>query len=742
MSDKNIYYAHTKLKSDGTLAPESEWQPLKDHLLNVAALARRFAEEARPGDQAFASAAELAGLLHDLGKYSARFQQRLRDFRVCGVEHWIPGSAVLWRNNLMYSSFSSFGHHIGLHNINEMKNALSAIVGSIPETNEELYKRFLTECSQPDFSAAISKNSYSATQKVLLTKMIFSCLVDADFLDTERHFEPEAAEYRIKNRGDFKPEVWQNTLAKKIKCLSLSDSPINKARDTVLKACLNAATKKPGLFSLTAPTGSGKTLSALAFALKHAQVNPNFRRIIVVLPYTTIIEQTAEEYRKIVGDKNLLEHHSAKDPEKDVNEEQRYRLSSENWDAPIIITTQVQFFESLFSNKPSSCRKLHRIANSVIIFDEIQTLTGYLMRPLFNIVSELCHTMNCTAVLSTATPNCIGLAANKLKITNWQPKEIIKNPSLLAKNMQRVKVLMPRDYSVPTPLADIAKTMKKKEQALCIVNRKDDAEDIFKALPKEGRYHLSTRMCPAHRAAILAKIRNALSSGQTCRLVATQCIEAGVDVDFPAVWRALGPLDSILQAAGRCNREGKRDISTSEIKVFISARQPPRGYYSVASQITPVFQQLCHKEDILDPKTISKYFSLLFGRIPVDKVFLEDGRVAKVADLEKNGQFADIARTVRLIKDDTVQVVVPYGRKGRAAGKYLSRFNQKFGKRPLPRAIRKKLSRVSVQFYKNQVFHYCAQGSIREFKNNTYFWTGHYDKNLGCIVPKPEDTII
>ncbi|MBI4801334.1 MAG: CRISPR-associated helicase Cas3' [Elusimicrobia bacterium] len=735
------YYAHTKTDPDGYPAPQNAWQPLKDHLLNVAALSRRFAEEARPGDKSFASAAEAAGLLHDLGKYSIRFQQRLKDSRVCGIEHWLPGAAILYRSKLLHSSFSSFAHHVGLLNIFDIKNSLSAPSASVPETDEELYKLFLAECSRSVLSLK-TDNVYTPSQNTLLTKIIFSCLVDADFLDTEKHFEPEAAECRVKNKGRLKPGDWQNILAKKTELLSASSSPANKARRVVLEACLNAADKKPGLFSLTAPTGSGKTLSSLAFALKHIRSNPALRRIVVVLPYTTIIEQTAEEYGKIVGAKNLLEHHSAKDLEKDSDEERRYRLAAENWDAPVIVTTQVQFFESLFSNKPSSCRKLHRIANSVIIFDEVQTLTGYLLRPLLNMVNELCRTMGCTALMCTATPNCLGLTAGKLGIAGWNPQEIINDPSALAKEMKRANILMPVDYSVPSPLSDIASEMGKSKQALCIVNRKDDAEDVFRALPQEGRYHLSTRMCPAHRTDILKKIRSALSLGQICRLSATQCVEAGVDLDFPAVWRALGPLDSILQAAGRCNREGKRALSDSSVKVFISERQPPQGYYNIASHITPVFQQLCHDEDILDPETISKYFTLLLDRIPIDKVFLEDGREARVDELEKNGQFADIAQAVRLIKNDTVQVVVPYCRKGRAAGKYLEKFSKKFGTRPVPYPIRKKLVRVSVQFHKNQVSRYCAQGSIKEFKNKTYFWTGHYDENLGCVVPKPEDTIV
>ncbi len=728
------YYAHSA-------NAKGEWQLLKDHLQNTAVLARQFAESARPGDKEFSDAAHAAGLLHDLGKYSIRFQQRLKDTRVCGIEHWLPGSMTLFENNMPYSAFSSFAHHVGLLNIRDIKNAISVPSESIPETTEELLERFLAECPQPRLSVKLGVN-YNPTQNTILTRIIFSCLVDADFLDTERHFEPEESKCRLKNKGTFKPKDWQACLDKKIKTISKLASSTNKARSIVLEACLGAANRKSGVFSLTAPTGSGKTLSSLAFALKHSQLNPAFRRIIVVLPYTTIIEQTAAEYRQIVGDRNLLEHHSAKDLEKDSEDELRYRFASENWDAPVIITTQVQFFESLFSNKPSSCRKLHQIANSVIIFDEIQTLTGYLLRPLLNMVNELCCVMGCTAVLSSATPNCIGLTAKKLGIKDWDPKEIINNPSALAKAMRRVNVLMPEDYSAASPLSDIAEGMGKYKQALCIVNRKDDAEDIFRLLPQEGRYHLSTRMCPAHRVNTLDKIKSALISNKTCRLSATQCVEAGVDMDFPAVWRALGPLDSILQAAGRCNREGKIALSKSNVRVFISERQPPQGYYNIASQVTPIFQQFCRGEDILDPETISKYFTLLLDRMPIDKVFLDDGREARVADLERDGEFAAIARAVRLIKDDTVQVVVPYERKGRAAKKYLENFSKKFGARPLPHNIRKKLGRISVQFHKNQVSYYCAHGVMKEFKNQTYVWIGHYDKDLGCVIPKPEDSIV
>ena len=625
MAEKK-YYAHSA-------NAKGDWQPLKDHLQNVAALAKKFAEEARPGDAEFAAAAA-AGLLHDLGKYSLRFQQRLNDNRVSAIEHWVPGSAILLKKmQMLYSAYSAFAHHVGLLNASEMHKTISAPqTTEIPETLEQLERLFCQEFVK--FPVAIKlAEELNDTQRTLITRTLFSCLVDADFLDTEQHFEPEETDFRRKNAGKFLPKMWLPILEKRICKLSSSRSPANKARHIIFESCVAAANNKPGLFSLTAPTGGGKTLSNLAFAINHAVKNPNFRRLIVVLPYTTIIDQTARVYREIVGLDNLLEHHSAKDSEKDSDAEKRYQLAAENWDAPVIITTQVQFFESLFSNKPSACRKLHQIPNSIIIFDEVQTLTGYLLRPLLNMVNELCQNMGCTAVLSTATPNSLGTAGSKLSIPAWNPKEIIGDPSSLSRDMRRVNISMPENYSTPTPLSEIAAEMSRHKQALCIVNRKDDAEDLYRLLPETGRYHLSTRMCPIHRMDILAVVKNLLDSGEICRLSATQCVEAGVDFDFPAVWRSLGPLDSILQAAGRCNREGHRKAADSTVKVFVSERQPPVGCYGVASQVTPVFQQLFHNDDILDPEIISKYFHMLLDRISVDKVRLKDGRESSIKEL-------------------------------------------------------------------------------------------------------------
>lgn len=717
---------------------EGHRHSLRDHLSAVAVGARSFARAAIPNDEDFAGSAYWAGLLHDFGKYSDLFQRRLADPSIHGVDHWSAGALALAEAGQVSAAYAVYGHHVGIPDSTTIVNLKKSKMRHLPGQMEELKRRRIED----GLPASIAKGKPPAglpTENCLLTRLAFSCLVDADFLDTERHFEPEQSRLRETASRSFLAAEWLDRVLNQLESLSRSGSSVNPARQDVLRQCLARAAEGPGLFSLTVPTGGGKTLAALAFALKHTVANPRLNRVIVVLPYTSIIEQTAEIYAKILGPDAILEHHSSREIEA-PEQERRYRLAAQNWDAPVIVTTQVQFFESLFSNRSSACRKLHRIANSVIILDEVQTLTGALMRPLLAMIQELCATAGCSALLATATPNALGAAAEKLGLPGWSPREIIPDPSGLAAKLRRVTIAMPADYSRATPLAHIAQEMAAAPQALCIVNRKDDAEDLYRLLPTGGRYHISTRMCPAHRAAILAEVKAALAAGKACRLAATQCVEAGVDLDFPSAWRALAPLDSILQAAGRCNREGSRSAEGSRVKVFLSERQPPRGYYRAATAVTSVFSQL-GPVDILDPNTILEYYRLLFGRIGLDHVCLEDGRETTVSEMERQGHFAAIGDSVRLIKEETVPVVVRYGRSGKAAERYLKWYARKQGSRPVSGAVRRRLSRLSVGMYRREAARLTAEGVIHEFSNGCLLWLGHYDQSLGCVTPKPEDLV-
>jgi CRISPR-associated endonuclease/helicase Cas3 len=386
---------------------------------------------------------------------------------------------------------------------------------------------------------------------------------------------------------------------------------------------LAAAAKPPGLFSLTAPTGSGKTLASLAFALKHAATQGK-QRVIVVIPYTSIIEQTARVYRDIFepafGPDCILEHHSAvaprertEDKGKDAEDERlrRARFAAENWASPLVVTTSVQFFESLFAHKPSDCRKLHNIAGSVVIFDEVQTLPARLVPSLLSAVRLLVRDYGVTALFMTATQPAFASAKAALPY-GWEPVEISSNPGAMADTMRRTHIELPsRDETITWP--DLATKLAGHAQTLCVVNTTKDARTLFRLLPADNRFHLSARMCPAHRQEKLALIRQRLADGQPCRLVSTQLIEAGVDVDFPVAYRALGPLDSIIQTAGRCNREG-RHLKPQPVVVFRPADGgTPRGAYKTAAAKTEEFLARHPGAPLHQPDTYAKYFTELYS---------------------------------------------------------------------------------------------------------------------------------
>jgi len=732
------YFAHTG--PAGADASDA-WQPLPDHLRSVASLAKGFAQHvhARLADSAY-----WAGMLHDLGKYSDRFQARLRDPRIHGVNHWQIGAALLARDNRLPAAFAAMGHHTGLPDKVLLAGIARQIVAGSPEASglaesaTELLTRYQAD-GLPSPAQGGRPNVDEPTDACLLIRLVFSALVDADYLDSARHFG--TADPFADQEHEIRPGEWLAVLMDATNRLAASRrGPLSAARQEILSHCLAAAPKPLGIFSLTAPTGGGKTLAALAFALRHAEKH-GLRRVVVVLPYTSIIEQTAGEYQRIFvplfGEECVLEHHSARDPGDDAERESRLRYASETWNAPLIVTTQVQFFESLFSDRPAQCRKLHRLARSVLVFDEVQTLPENLLKPLFRMVKALCDGAGCTAVLSTATPNAVGLTASKLGIIGWSPTEIVPDPETLAAGMRRTTIAFPQDLTHATPLQEIAGMMAAERQALCIVNRRDDAADLFRLLPTEGRFHLSTNMCPAHRSEALDQIKGILSDGGTCRVAATQCVEAGVDFDFSAVWRALGPLPSIVQAAGRCNREGRLSASEARVRVFVSERKPPPGLYRVSSLVTELARAL-DPGDPLSPGSIAKYFALLFDRVSLD----DPGKGRSVEELERSLDFPALAQAVRLIAEDTVPVLVPHGNEGKTLREELEDHERRFGERPLSQGLIRRLRRFSVSLYRRESQRLEGEGAIRPTKAGWRIWTGQYDPHLGCTTVKPEEMIL
>lgn len=680
------YYAHSE-NSVG------KWHSLAEHLRSVSRLAGQFAESA-----GFADEARLTGLLHDLGKYGDRFQNRLAG-KDQGLDHWSTGAwLALAEYGAVAAALAIQGHHIGLQYLYRQKADWVNALDPKRLLVRHPLQLALSHADSIELKSRLSADGIFPAKpgqticggdlschlgRMLDVRMLFSALVDADFLDTEAHFKGDERGKVYRRPG---PDLQAGrALAVLLEHLDgLTEKPdavvaVAHVRQALRAACLDAARLDPGLFTLTAPTGSGKTLAMLAFALAHAQTH-GLRRVVMVIPYLSIIEQTANIYRAIFapcfGPDYVLEHHSLAglgqersrsddegEPDSEAAAERRRRLLAENWDAPLIVTTSVQALESLFSNRPSACRKLHRLSRSVILFDEVQTLPPALAVPTLAALSHLANTHGSSVVFSTATQPAfehLHEAVQKHHSKGWRPRPIVPNPSKLFAPMRRVRIHWPQpDETLTWP--GLAVAFRKTTQALCIVNLKKHAQALWEEMADEDVFHLSTNLCAEHRRDVLKAVRTRLKDKQPVHLIATQCIEAGVDVDFPVVWRAHGPLDAIIQAAGRCNREGM--LETGQTHVFVPAVPAGESLYPTEAykQAAAVTQSLLMKYRpegmrLDDPEFITAYYRELYaiGRP-------ENSR--KTREIEKHieaGAFPEIAHEYRLIEQDTINVVAPY----------------------------------------------------------------------------------
>ncbi len=703
-------------------------QPLQEHLYETAKLAGDFGEAFHNREYAY-----ICGLLHDIGKYSKDFQNRIKhNGRKC--DHSTAGARELYKRKPfgILGSYCIAGHHSGLQNI-----------GSRFDVGGEgtLYGRLADEYEIPNYIAYMDEipevNSLSnVIPKVkplnkggfsiaFLIRMLYSALVDADYLNTEYFMRSGTVDRR--NNYNF---IHYNQLLDSYISQFQVKSVISHYRNVILQRCIQMSKSKPGLFSLTVPTGGGKTVSSMAFALKHLIEN-KMSRIIYVIPYTSIIEQNSMVFKRIFGDSNVLEHHSNFDfSDTEDPSTNKLRLSTENWDVPFVVTTNVQFFESLFSNKSSKCRKLHNIANSVIIFDEVQILPTEYLTLCINAIAELVYNCKSTVVLCSATQPAI----TKMFPDKIICQEICENTAELYHTFKRINVIKRGELSSKV----LAKEMNAQHQCLSIVNTRKHAIKVFEHLSGEGRYHLSTLMCPAHRHEVIAEIKERLACNLPCTVVSTRLIEAGVDVDFPIVYRSIAGIDSIVQAAGRCNREGKMVAKDGakvygEVHVFepedeYSKRQPP----SFKREIEVTNQVYSMYDDITSPEAIHTYFNILYNYlnnkgIDTKELYkhIENGYAGGRFEYD----FQKVADGFKIINDNTYAVLVSYNAEAKELINKLEHSEYIGG-------ILRSLQSYTVNIYETEYRALLGAGKLKQIREGviTLVSEEDYDDNTGLKI--------
>ena len=625
----------------------------------------------------------LAGLSHDLGKYSMEFQRRLDNGPK--VDHATAGAFACWRMGQPLAAFAAAGHHGGLPDGGTQGDSPDA--GTFLGRMKRAERGGLPDCSPWTEEIALPSPApppcgTEPLSLMFFTRMLFSCLTDADFLDTEAFMD-----------GSPRPEhpaplddLWER-LQRHISGWFPPQGELNSRRCAVLEQCIRMGkTQPPGLFTLTVPTGGGKTVASLAFALAQARARARgLRRIIYVIPYTSIIEQTAQEFRTILGAENVLEHHSNAAYEIDAEatpKTVRLAQAAENWDMPVVVTTAVQFFESLYANRPSQCRKLHNLAGSVILFDEAQLLPLPCLRPCVHAIAQLVQHYGASAVLCTATQPALGpLFAEFLP---GRPAVELCPPELCPpESFRRVCFRQAGRLDWDT----LSGQLQQHEQVLCVVNSRKSAQEIFTRLSGEGNFHLSTLMYPAHRRAKLEEIRRRLREGLPCRVISTSLIEAGVDVDFPAVFREEAGLDSILQAAGRCNREGKRPVSESIVTLFRGEAAPPPLFQTAIGAGRMVLEQY---DDIASREAIQAYFHTLLELKGAEAQDIY-GILPKIRT--ELFPFQSVAERFHMIDSPTRTVYIPLGAGAELVGRLRA------GERS--RALFRQLGQYGVSIYEN-----------------------------------------
>ena len=704
-SDPNVKYIAHSENGNG------EEQTIKQHSEGVADIMKSFALT-----DEYADIYAYCGLLHDVGKYSEGFQRYIR----AGGEkepHAKWGAYMAKNDRLINIAFSVFGHHMGLPNRDTMFETFIQCEnekGKWLEIQRSLRNDGM--CIPPCDNAPFNRIDGN-TAKELFVRMLYSSLVDADSLDTERHFQEE--QYNARPRLILDVDALLDALNYKLSSFS-HNSPLNGLRTEVRLYAQSLAEEPQGCFSMTLPTGMGKTLCSLNWALHHAKVHSNIKRIVIVLPFLSIIDQTAKELKSIFKDHDvILEHHSNVIYEGKESEEEYYckdpkQLATENWDYPIVVTTTVQFFESLFSNQRSKCRKLHNLQDSIVIFDEIQTLPVHLAECTMKMLNDMLHLCRCSILFCTATQPNFQTRSDFKGIDHIVP--LVENPMAIFAATKRVEYYPIADYEVQSIDSIAQKVCEEKESVLIVCNTKKKAKALFDSIKEKGNMqvlHLSTNMCQKHRMAVVDKVKGKLKNGEKLILCSTQLIEAGVDMDFPIVFRELAPLESIIQSAGRCNREGK--LEKGKVFLFqLEEKGQPSADYKTFTQ----FAQLCYHNNenrLTDADFYAEYYT------DIVKLYApEDTITPKREKL----MFQDVADIYHIIDSSATSLFVY-----RYNEESLQLYKEITGKEYLSRKDYQQIAQYCVQVYNK--FERDNSDKIAETTNGVKIWSGAYSEEFG-----------
>jgi CRISPR-associated endonuclease/helicase Cas3 len=735
--------AHVRKNEDGTWA---EPQCLIEHLEGTAKLARCNANKFASGEWG-----QVLGLNHDTGKGRTVWQDYLVDKSGYGYDedahlegkpgkvlHAIYGAKlaeeVFGKGIGRVLAYCIAGHHAGLPDWSGAEGSGKASL-KFQEEQANGWEEINSSLVEILRSLPSLKQPWKLTSRLdfsLWVRMLFSCLVDADFLDTEKYMDQNKNE----QRGNYcKIGELLKRFNQYIACLEqgAKGTNANRIRMNIRKKCVQMAGEAQGIYSLSVPTGGGKTLSTLAFALEHAKKH-HLDRIIYVIPYTSIIEQNADVFRKAVGVDQVVEHHSS------LNFEEispQARLAAENWDAPVIVTTSVQFFESLFAAKPSRCRKLHNIARSVVILDEAQLLPTEFLEPILETMQLLTEHYHVTFVISTATQPAFAERKGFMGLKNIREimgtDDEVKN---LYASLKRNKVIFPADVKTPSNWEEIASELSKHDQVLCIVSDRKSCRELHRMMPR-GTFHLSGMMCGQHRSHVIEEIKSKLKNMEPVRVISTQLVEAGVDFDFPVVYRAFAGLDSIIQAAGRCNREGNLEIG--KVVVFVPPRKAPIGILRKAAESAA--GMVASGTDPLAYGVFEHYFSELYWKAkPLDKY-----DICRLLDLRANDPyecsiyFRTAAERFKIIDDSQIKTIFVRYDQGNDL------INRLIAQGPDRRLLRQ-LQRYTVNIYNQTFYEMLNRGALEAVFPGVYALTSDsdYSNTIGLKIDvefEPDDYI-